>query len=427
MLDISDTYIPLEDVRTYQMAHPELSQETYVPAEPVFYQEDHLARLMPIAHTGIEGIVLPGDEDGTSKSEPTPDTPTTWSRTFGGEDHDWAVSVQRTSDGGYIVACHTQSDGPDTGDIYLIKMDSGGNEEWSKTFGGPVFDLASSVQQTLDGGYIVVGATEISRNTHWDTDFYMVKVGSGGSEEWSKTFGGRYADVAESVQQTSDGGYILVGFKETSKHRRDSYMVKTDSGGNEEWSMTFDGPVFDALEDIAHSVQQTSDGGYIIAGHTRSDLASYLIKTDSKGSEEWTRTFGETAYAVQQTTDGGYIVAGVTLEGERSKDAHVVKMDSSGNEEWSKTFGGPILDSASSVQQTLDGGYIIAGYTDSFPTGERDIYLVKTDSKGGEEWSRALGGSQSDSASSVQQTFDGGYIVAPPSVHPSGKAWHIYH
>jgi hypothetical protein len=173
--------------------------------------------------------------------------------------------------------------------------------------------------------------------------------------------------------------------------------------------------------EYTHSVQQTSDGGYIVAGHTYSFGAGYadafLIKTDANGNLQWFKTYGgawwEWFFPVQQTSDGGYILAGTTLSfGAGGGDAFLIKTDASGNLQWAKTYGGTVYDIAYSVQQTSDGGYIAVGRTYSFGAGVHDIILIKTDANGNLQWAKTYGGAYEDAGYSVQQTSDGGYIVA---------------
>lgn len=346
-----------------------------------------------------------------------------WSQTFGGTGEDVAFSVRQTTDGGYILAGYTALLGAgDCGDIYLIKTNADGEMEWSQTFGGEDREKAFSVQQTTDGGYIVAGYTMLFASEYNVYDVYLIKTDSNGNKEWSQTFGEARWDQANSVQQTADGGYILAGVTDWYPQEPwwvggDFYLIKTNYLGNEEWSQTFGGEG----SECAWSVQQTTDGGYILAGCTDSfgagDDDAYLIKTDYLGNEEWSQTFGgadeDWARSVQQTTDGGYILAGYTYSfGAADADVYLIKTDPSGEVEWSQTFGGTERDQAYSVQQTADGGYILAGYTYSLGTEVYDAYLIKTDPMGNEEWSQTLSGKGLAMALSVQQTADDGYILA---------------
>ena len=349
-------------------------------------------------------------------------TPITFIKTYGGKENDFGYSVKQTTDGGYILTGSTNSFGNGNYDVYLIKTNSQGTEEWNKTLGGSNQEGGYSVQQTTDGGYIVTGNTYSYGNGEYDV--WLIKTDSQGIIEWNKTFGGSEYDDGRSVQQTTDGGYIITGKTDSfGNGGYDVYLIKTNSNGNEEWNKTFGGSNWD----VGNSVQQTTDGGYIITGYTfsfgnvngQNDV--WLIKTDSNGNEEWNQTFGgsqnEYGSSVQQTTDGGYIITGSTVYTENfDGDVLLIKTNSEGIEEWNKTFGGSNTDFGNSVQQTVDGGYIISGYTivDYNPrwgNSNVDVYLIKTNSNGNEEWNKTFGGNKSDRGHSVQQTTDGGYII----------------
>ena len=337
----------------------------------------------------------------------------TFERTYVGTDRDVASSVQQTLDGGYIIAGTTESFGLGGGDVYLVKTDSLGNIVWERTYGSTVGDDGRSVQQTLDGGYVVVGWSGAGGGPD---DVYLVKTDSLGNILWEMLYGGSLEDRGFSVQQTLDGGYIVTGWKFSGGMPVDVYLVKTDSLGSVLWERTYGpNPV-----QWAHDVQQTSDGGYIIAGTTTSGGVIdshnvYVIKTNPWGDVVWERICGgsyeDDAHCVRQTSDGGYIVTGMTQSFRPdTSDVYLIKMDFLGNILWETTpgQGGAGL----SVQQTLDGGYIITGTTSSLGAGRADVYLVKTDFLGNTLWERTYGGSSGDYGYSGHQTLDGGYVVA---------------
>ncbi len=369
-----------------------------------------------------------------------------WEKTFGGTGRDEAYCVQQTSDGGYIIVGSTDSYGAaGWADVYLIKTDPYGNSEWEKTFGGSGSEEAFSVQQTSDGGYIIVGI--IVGETA--SDVYLIKADPCGNNEWQKTFGTNpdheIYEGGHSVQQTSEGGYIIAGMTCYWYHLHpypetlcdcDFYLIKTDSVGNMQWERIFGES---NANEQAYSIQQTSDGGYIIAGLIDSCAANpqercedvYLIKTDSAGNTQWDKTFGgsgfETGQSVQQTSNGGYIVAGRSSSyGAGGYDVYLIKTDSAGNMLWQKTFGGSDYDEGYLVQQTADGGYIIAGRTSSYGAGGCDVYLIKTDSAGNMQWEKTFGGSGYDVGYSVQQTSDSGYIIAGDTSSYGAGGYDVY-
>jgi len=336
-----------------------------------------------------------------------------WERTYGGTCNDYGYSVRQTSDGGYIVVGTTHSFGAGLSDVYLIKTNAAGDTLWKKTYGGRGNDYGSSVEQTTDGGYIVVGGSSSFSDTLWG-DVLMIKTDSSGNTLWAKTCGGRYDDFGNSVHQTSDGGYIIAGYARSfSNGNEDAYLIKTNSSGDTLWTKIYGG----ASNDYAWSVQQTADSGYILAGWTSSfgngadDV--YLIKTNATGGTLWMRTFGgvqcDFGFSVQQTADGGYLIAGQTASfGGGYDDSYLIKTNASGDTLWTRTYGfGRAFSSAAySAQQTTDGGYIVAGHLG------HDVYLVKANASGDTLWTQTYGGTDLDTGFSVQQTSDGGYIVA---------------
>jgi len=349
-----------------------------------------------------------------SASDPPPDTE--WEKTYGGGDLEFAESVSQTADGGYIIAATTLSYGAGAYDLYVIKADALGSMEWEKTYGGSGYDYARSAEQTTDGGYIITGSTS---SYGVNTDAYLVKTDALGDIEWEQTIGGSGYEHAHSVEQTTDGGYIIAG--DTSSYGAglsDVYLVKTDALGDIEWEKTIGGSGYDC----AHSVEQTTDGGYIIAGDTSSYGAGlsdvYLVKTDALGDVEWEKTCGGSSYdyarSVEQTTDGGYIIAGDSGSYDVNGDIYLVKTDALGDIEWEQAIDGGTWDDGFSVHQTTDGGYIVVGDTGCNDVNG-DAYLVKTDALGDIEWEKTIGGNDYDCARSVEQTTDGGYIIAGDS------------
>ena len=323
---------------------------------------------------------------------------TLWTKTYGDSIHDEVgLSIQQTSDGGYIITGYKRSvDPPYDSNVLLIKTNSYGDTLWSRTYGGGWDYRGYSVQQCADEGYIIAAGID-SNNVG------LIKTDANGHTLWSKTFNG--ARGGTSVQQTSDKGYIVCG-----QWKGDLSLIKTDTNGDTMWTKTFG----DSLsKDWGNSVQQTNDGGYIITGVTKFRGAwpgtgsyAWLLKTDANGDTLWTKTFIGGSFihegnSVQQTADGGYIVCG-------SKDFAVwlIKTDAKGDTLWTKTFGG---ERGISAQQTNGGGYIVIGTIGLYGN---DVWLLKTDGNGDTLWTKTFGDSNYiDFGNSVRQTNDGGYIV----------------
>lgn len=308
-----------------------------------------------------------------------------WEKTFGGIADDRASSIQQTSDGGYIVAGYTNSYGAGDGDYWVLKLDSDGNTIWDKTFGDIDFDAASSIKQTSDGGYIVAGHKSPS-------GAWVIKLDSNGNILWDMVFGGKNTDMVSSIQQTSDGGYIVAGATiPLGESFSDVWVIKLNKYGEMMWEKIFGGIYYD----YAYSIQQTSDGGYIVAGSTEksnySGFSSFrVVKLDLNGNISWDKIYEKrhfnVAKSIYQTSDGGYIVAGAIewIEihgGRRNTDFWIIRIDSTGNLIWDKIFGDYAPEAPYSIQQTSDGGYIVAGYALSYRV-YNDYWIIKLNSDG---------------------------------------------
>ena len=379
-----------------------------------------------------------------------------WQKSFGGYGTDEATSIAQTFDGGFIVAGRSSSTNGDITtykgnfDYWILRLKKDGELEWQKSFGGSNQDIATSITQTLDGGYIVGGYSESINgdisNPKGGVDYWVVKMRVNGELEWQKSYGGKDFDAAQSIVQTLDGGYIIVGQsssndgdKSDSKGSKDYWIIKLEEDGDLSWQKSFGGSSIDA----SYSVQQTSDGGFIITGRSNSydgDITSsrgplnydydyWILKLEEDGDLEWEKSFGgsgdDRATSIIQTFDGGYIIAGYngSLDGDKTEpkghnDYWIVKLEEDGDLEWEKSFGGVGDDRATSIVQTFDGGYIVAGFSKSRfddiikTEPDTDLWIVKLEQDGELEWQKSFGGTGDDAANSIKQTLDGGYIVA---------------
>ncbi len=352
---------------------------------------------------------------------------TLWTRTYEIRADEGAFNIQdfsvwQTLDGGFVVAGDSFSTSSSSDiDFFLMKVDSMGEYLWGHRYshGAAAYRVlhgAYSVQQTTDSGFIVIGTRSVGINPY-ETLFYtfMVKTNSSGGCQWQRSPGP--GQMSFCGQQTSDGGYICAGKTEPTSIYSDFLLSKRDSQGFGEWSHTYGGSNFDD----AFSVQENIDGGYILAGRTASFGAGgydfFVVRTDSIGDTLWTRAFGgvgrDIAYCVRKTAGRGYVICGRTSSyGAGGADFYLVKTNSDGDTLWTRTYGGSLNDEAFSMQVTEDGGYIVAGHTQSFGVGNYDFYVVKTDSLGEIGWTNTYGGPGREKASSVRQTHDGGYIIA---------------
>jgi hypothetical protein len=384
-----------------------------------------------------------------------------WQKSLGGTSEDGSNAIQLTADGGFVIAGHSYSSDNDVtvnqgaSDYWIVKTDAIGSIQWQVSLGGSSNDVASAIQQTTDGGYIVAG---FSRSNNGDVtghhgttaynDYWVVKLDSAGSIEWEKSLGGTLNEFANSVQQTAEGDFIIAGYSvsndgDVTNHHggtttTDYWIVKLSSSGTLLWQKSLGG----TSADNANAIQQTTDGGFIVAGSSSSNdndvsgnhgFADYwIVKLDSAGDIEWQKCLGgsgdDVASSIRQTSDGGFIVAGWSdsddndVSGNHGNyDYWVAKLFADGNIDWQKSLGGATGDFANSIEQISDSGFVIAGYTSSNNSGDvsgyhggvffGDYWIVKLDESGNFAWQKCLGGTNDEYAASAQQTIDGGLIV----------------
>ena len=390
-----------------------------------------------------------------------------WDKQFGGNDGDFFSCIQQTADSGFILggASFSGMSGnksqPSWGgyDYWIVKTDSLGIMQWDKDFGGSADDNLYIIQQTADGGFILGGTSRSGisgdkTQTTWGTDdYWIVKTDSLGNKEWDKDFGGTDHDYLLSIQQTADGGFILGGYSESgisgdktqanwdpSGLTEDYWIVKTDSLGNKQWDKDFGGTAADYLT----TIQQTADGGFLLSGHSESGTSGdktqpgwgmqdyWIIKTDSSGNKLWDKDFGGTnadwLNSMQQTSDGGFILAGSSasgISGDKTQplwggyDYWIIKTDSLGIKQWDKDFGGTDNEELWKVSQTADGGYLISG--DSYSPlsgnktennlGQEQAWVVRTDLSGNLLWDKTVFTLGHDEQGLAIQSTDGCYVI----------------
>jgi hypothetical protein len=338
-----------------------------------------------------------------------------WSQNFGGVYSEIGYGGITTFDRGLAVVGSTFSYGSGDYDVYLLRLDSLGDTLWTRTYGGTATDNGHDLQQTPDSGFIIVGTTNSSG--HGKEDVYVVRVDSHGSLLWSRTYGGAESDEGWSIRSTYDGGYIIGGSTSSSgAGYADVLLMKINSSGDSLWSRTYGGPGGES----GFAVRQTRDSGFIVVGATGSFgegySSMYAVRTTSRGDSVWAKTYGgpkaDIGSSVEITPDGGFIFVGSTASyGLGYNDAYLVKTDADGIVEWDRTYGGTKDDRGYSVCVTPDGGYLLAGTTESFGAGAADMYAVKTDPVGEPQWSREYGGTKSDYCRAVLKDYAGRYLL----------------
>ncbi len=368
-----------------------------------------------------------------------------WDYRYGGTDLDRLRYFLQTKSGAFLIGGDSYSgiggdkSQPNLGlnDYWIVKLDAAGNKLWDKNFGGTNSENLTCFDETIDGGFIIGGISQSGiggdkTQPLWgnanDEDYWIVKIDSMGSKQWDRDLGGTHYDELLSIEQTTDGGYILGGISASDSTGDktqpqwgyfDYWIIKLDSNGNKQWDKDIGGLALDQFSDM----QQTNDGGYILAGYTYSGIGGdktepvwgsmdfWVVKLDSAGNKQWDKNYGTAGYdelsSVKLTNDGGYIIGGYTASGIGgdktqiswgSSDYWMIKIDSNGNKQWDKDFGGTSADMLDNVIQTRDNGYLLSGISQSPMSGDKtennlgseQMWIVKTDSNGNKLWDKTI-------------------------------------
>ncbi len=381
-------------------------------------------------------------------------------KSLGGTKADVAHDMQQTADGGYILAGFSTF--PNSGDVngnhggqdlWVIKLDADFDTIWTKNLGTAAFENAYSIQQTADGGYIVAGSARNNPAGNGKYDFWVVKLTSVGATVWSNFFGGAEDEIAKSVQQTTDGGYIVAGSTKTANNaidddvwgnhgQQDFWVVRLNQSGDTLWTRCLGG----AGNDYAECIIQTTAGGYVVAGSFTDALLGsevFVAKLNASGVAVWQETFGgsltDSGNSIIEQADGTFWVAALSNSingdvvgnnngGTAVHDYWVFKVDAAGNFISGKCFGGTKDDIPTDIQKTSDGGFVVAGRSASSEIWGNhgggsfiyDFWVVKFNSAGDTLWTRSMGGSKSEYAYAVEETADGGFVVAGSSSSEDG-------
>ena len=358
-----------------------------------------------------------------------------FSKVFGEYDAEMGYSIRSTDDGGYIIAGATSSYWATDSlpkvllsfhgvtDAIIAKIDRYGNQEWIKTYGGDRYESAFNAKQTSDGGYFFMGYTNSMGEGLYD--FWLVKLDASGSVLWQKTYGTYQSDIGFYGDITSDGGFILTGHTYLEERTdKDIWLIKTDEEGSVLWSKTYG----DSMSQSAIFLQETGDGGFILLGKTtggssQSDIL--LIKTDMLGAQDWQKQIAysgnDVPYAVKETIDGYIVISTTTSMGQGEKDILLSKFDYSGNLVWEKTYGGGALEYGFDVKVDSDG-YVLVGSTSSYGTMFYDMWILKVDQSGEIIWEQIYSGTNIDIGRSIIANGSGGYVVlAQTSSYGAGE------
>ena len=341
----------------------------------------------------------------------------TWKKSWGGNKRDKAMAVTEMSNGNLALAGYSRSFGKGRNDATVVCVSPKGRTLWYQSFGGKRIDEANAITSTADRHLVIAGVSQSFSKDH-DKDFYIVKLKENGDFLWDKTVGGVESDVANGVAPTKDGGVVVVGTTESyGNGNKNLLVVRLGKNGEGIWRKVFGGKE----DDVAKAVVATDDGGFVVVGGSQSfgteqSYNIYMIKIDANGKQMWAKSYGEdrpdVARAITASGDGGFVVAGATESfGSKHKDLNVMRIDAKGNTMWHKIYGFKSKEYANGVAMTPEGGVVVVGTTQSMGHGEYDFYVIELNKKGSLIWSNVYGGPDKDIAHDVISTKRGTFMI----------------
>jgi len=371
--------------------------------------------------SAILSTYLLADSNKVVKVPKKPAYSTVWQKIYGGTDDDIANDVVMLENGDNAIIGECKSFDAQRSDICVTRINAKGQTKWRTLINGKKKDRGVAITRAKDGNLLILGSGK-SFNDNADRDLYVAKMSLEGKLIWSKSFGGKRDEFAGGIAGTNDGGVMIVGDTESysKKGYKDIYIIMLDKNGNEISKRTIGGK----LNDEAKSLTRTADGNFMLVGSREVNRAGnsdfFLLKLDQKGRKIWARTMGESDHdvlnGVAPTLDGGIVATGATRSfGSAQTDLSVMNFNKDGKLIWHKIYGFKYYDEGNAITMTKDGGYLIAGTTNSMGKGDFDNYILALNSKGSLIWSKLYGGVNKDIAHGITRTSDGGIMIVGES------------
>jgi hypothetical protein len=337
-----------------------------------------------------------------------------WAHAYGGEKEEWAVSVTARQESGYAVTGHTVSFGSGGRDVWLLATDDNGDSLWSKTYGDTHDDIPEHILQTAAGAFLISGSTHLPGFA--GTDMLLIRTDANGNLLWQRSYGGPRSDVARCSVALPHGGYAVCGYAESAESGSDGFLMAVDEQGDSLWSRSFGGSESDKFWDMTILNDEILLVGTTESFHRGAD-DGWIVKTNLRGDSLWAIIVGgekdDRLRAIFANPDGSYYAAGLTDEGgSGSSDYWLIKFSAANEILWSRVFGGRGQEMCVAAAPSTDGGAVLCGHSFSFGAGRTDVWLMKVSSSGDSLWSRTFGGASYEDAYCILPTKDFGYVLA---------------